>query len=264
MRKAAVILTAMMILVAGCGGGGGTATPTETPEPDDEGTMTPDGDTPMDGDTDSQPNVSTALSNLSSSGSGSGTFGNAAEVDATLYNGSEQINLLIQNDTAANRTLIRLGSPSGGTNTLYSTSEFTALQNTTSGQVQYGEPNGNLGFGVAFAAVFIFAGSVAYAGIVEWEPAGTTSDGSYVYEADSLNETALNQNDDQSQSLTPGFDQSSVQSVDGRLVISSDGQLQSINVEIATADGTFGTDLTVSYDPVSVSQPGWVDESQAP
>lgn len=258
MKKATVVLVAAMILLAGCSGGGGTATPTDTETGNGDGTTTPGS---ADG-TDSQPSAQEALSDLNSSSS-SQPFANATEIEMTLFNGSDNVSLLIQNDSAAGTELIRLSSPSGGTQTFYNTTDYAALRNTTSGEVRYSEPGGNLGFGVAFASAFLLFGGLSYVGVVEWQQGGTTSiDGGsgFVYEADSLNETALS--DQQNTDL--GFQQGQVQSVDGRMVVSSEGRIQSITVEIETPDGTYGTDIALSYDPVTIQKPDWVDESQAP
>jgi hypothetical protein len=262
MRKATVVLVAAMIVLAGCSGGGGTATPTDTENGDMNGTTTPG----MGDGTASQPNVSEALSSLNtSSDSNSELFANATELDMTIYNGSEEVGVLIQNDSAANTELVQL-STSAGTTTFYNTTDYAALRNTSSGEVRYGEPGGNIGFGVAFgAALFLFAG-VSYVGIVEWEEAGTTTvDGetAFVYEADSLNQTAINSSSD-SDSFGPNFGDGSVDSVDGEMIISSSGQLQSLNVELMNSGERFGVDLTLSYDPVTIETPDWVDESQAP
>lgn len=254
MKKATVALVAVMVVLAGCSGGGGTAT---------QGTETTSDDT-MDGNTNvEQPNVSEALSSLNTSDSE--LFANATSLDMTVYNGSEQTSVLIQNDSSANTELIQFSRQST-TTTFYNTTDYTALRNSSSGEIRYGEPGGNLGFGVAFgAAIFIFVG-ISYAGFVEWQEGGTTTvDGetAFVYEADSLNQTALNRNTEGNQNFSPNFDQGSVDSVDGEMIISADGQLQSINIDIRRSGERYGVDFSVNYDPVTIEKPDWVDESEA-
>jgi len=241
-------MVAAMLLLAGCSGGGTDGTPTNNTTAADEMNM-------------SQPSDPSELTNLSS-GEGD-AFANATRIDATLFNGTEQLRLLTENDTAAGTQLLRINTSTGGTTTLYSTGDYTALRNTTSGEVEYGGPGSNIGFGVGFLSVFILAGSAGYAGLVEWDAAGTTTvdgESAFVYESDSLNETAF----DERQRLNDGFEQGDVQSTDGRMVIGPDGRIYSINVEIETADGTFGTDMSIGYDDITITKPGWVDESEAP
>lgn len=259
MRKATVVLVAAMIVLAGCSGGGGTATPTDGADDTEDGTMTPGGDVGP------QPSTEEVFSSLNSS-SGGDPFGNATELDMTLYNGSDStLTVLIQNNTDTGTQLTQFSSE-GETLTLYSTSDYVAQRNSTSGEIQYGEPDGNIGFGVNFAAAFALFAGLSYISLVEWEPAGTTSVNGgtgYVYEATSLNETALNNQGNQ-QMINPSFEQSDVQSVSGQMVVTSDIQFQSLTVEIETPDGTYGTDLSLRYDPVTIDKPDWVDESQAP
>lgn len=262
MRKATVVLVAAMILLAGCSGGGGTATPTDTESDTENGGM--DGTTTpgMNDGTTAQPNVSEALSSLNTSGSD--LFADATEIEMTLYNGSQQTEVLIQNDSATNTQLIRFSTPQSGTLTYYNTTDYAALQNTSSGEIQYGEPGGNLGFGVGFgAALTLFAG-LSFISTVEWQQGGTTTvdgDTAFVYEGDSLNQTAFSSNN--SQSFSPSFDQGSVDSVDGEMIISADGQLQSLTVDITANGERFGVDFSVNYDSVNIQTPDWVDESEA-
>jgi hypothetical protein len=278
MRKVTVVVVAAMILLAGCsGGGGGAASPTEDSGTDAPATGTPtDGSsmeaTPTDGSSmEATPTPDDDSSDTDSQSGGGGTlvsavsddpFGDATVTDGTWYNGTEQSSALIRNDTDAGRELIELTRPSG-TTSLYTTDDYVAVRNGTTGEVQYGGPDSFIGAGVAFEAGFTAYGVVFYIGAVEWEQTTTTTvdgEAADVYESDSLNETALNSN----RNLNLGFEQSDVQSVDGRIVIGSDGKIQSANVQIETADGTYGGDLSLEYDDITVTKPSWVDESQAP
>ena len=81
-----------------------------------------------------------------------------------------------------------------------------------------------------------------------------------MYESDSLNETGLNTG----QGINYGFEQSEVQSVDGEMVISSEGQIHSTTIEIETQDGTYGGEMSAEYGDITLTKPAWVDESEAP
>jgi len=263
MSRLAVVSVVLMVALAGCstGSDGGNET---SPESTATTELTEEGTTPSDdtnGEPGSQPNLSTALSNLD----GEDPFSDATSVEATLFNGSDQITILAQNDTDAERELIELSSSEGGTNSLYTTNDYRATRNTTTGETQYGQPDGNVGAGVGFGAAFGLFASLSYVGVVEWQEGGTTSvdgDTGYVYEADSLNETVFE--NQVIENLNLGFEQSEVQSVDGRMVIDEGGQIRSVNVEIETPDGTYGTELSVEYDDITIDKPDWVDESEAP
>ena len=297
MRKATVVLVAAMILLAGCSGNGGTtASPdgTSTPAVTEDGTPTPGDGTPMDetpadgtpsettptdgtdgtdetdgtdgtdetdgttGEEDTVPNATAALSDVNTSD----PFKDATSMEMTLYNGSQQTTLTFENDTDAGRERYEINTQSTD-RTMYSTADFAAIRNDTSGDVQYGEPDGNLASGIELSAGFLFFGGFIYTGVLEWQPpTETTIDGEnvYVIESNSLNETILNNN----QNYELGFDQNDVQSVNGRIVVSTDGRIQSITAKITTSDGTYGSELTLGYGPVTISQPSWVDESQAP
>ncbi|MFB6188440.1 MAG: hypothetical protein ABEI57_01020 [Halapricum sp.] len=284
-------MTIAMVLLAGCssGGGGGTESPTSTsvdttagttptespvhttsaeppmsstPTPDGDGTPTPDEDgTPTPGGSDtngSQLDARTMLSELNASD----PFRNATQMEVSLINGSQNADILVKNDTDTQTQLIRFSQSSGGTLTLYTTPDYVAFRNTTSGEIRYGKPGGTVGTGVKFVAAFGILGGISYAGIVKWDKTGTTTiDGksALVYESDSLNHTALNNK----QNTDFGFDQNDVQSVDARMVVTRDGRIQSITVRIETSQTTVGSDLTVDYDDITITQPDWVDESKA-
>lgn len=255
MRKLTVVVVAAMILLAGCsGGGGGAASPSEN------GTGTPANETGADISM-SQPSSPSGLLN-ESSGDGS-TFDNATEIDLVLFNGTEQISLTSRNDTESGTSLLELSTPNGGTATVYTTSEYSAFRNSTTGEEEYGGPDSGVGGGVGFASAFLIFGASAYTQAVEWETAGTTTvdgEGAFVYEANSLNQSMT----EDSQSLDPVYEEGEVDSVDGRLVIGPDGRIYDLNVEIEVPDGTYGTDMSVRYSDVSITKPDWVDESQAP
>lgn len=249
MRKLTVVVVAAMILLAGCGGGGGSASPSEN------ATGTPAGaDIDM-----SQPSSPTTLLNES----GTDALDNATEIDLTLYNGSEQVTLTSKNDTESGTRLLELSTPDSGTTTVYTTSEYTAFRNSTTGEEEYGGPDSRVGSGVGFASAFLIGISSAYISTVQWEAAGTTTadgEGAFVYEADSLNQSMM----DSEQGFNPPYEQDEVESVSGRLVIGPEGRIYDLSVEIEAPDGTYGTDMSIRYGDVSITKPDWVDESQAP
>lgn len=285
MRRLPVIVVAAMILLAGCGGGGGgAASPTEelTDTPASETstgdsmdstatpTMADDGSESRDDDSQSTEDDSQSTENDSvsadsstlSSASSEDPFEDATVVNGTWYNGTEETTAVIRNDTSNDRELTELTRPSGETGTVYTTDDYVAYRNGTTGDVQYGEPDGLVGTGVTFEAGFVAIGPLLYFNFIEWETSRTVVDGqeAVVYEGESLNETAFTD----TQNFDLGFGQGDVQSVDGEIVISSDGRIYSATVEIETDEGTYGGDLSVSYDDITVTQPDWVDESQAP
>ncbi|MDS0282064.1 DUF7537 family lipoprotein [Haloarcula onubensis] len=274
MRKATVVVVAVVILLAGCsGGGGGAASPTEESGTDASASGTPtDGgsmDTPMeptstptaDGDetdTGSGPGEPTPQS----AAANSNPLDNATVTEATVYNGSQQTDVLIRNETAG-AELVEYTRPSTGTASLYTTDDYVAYRNGTTGNVEYGGPDSYVGTGVSISAEFTVIRALLYVDLVEWEETGTTTvdgESALVFESDSLNQTALNEDPN----FETGSQQSAVQSVDGRMVIGTDGRVHSVNVQIETPDGTIGSDVSFGYDDITVDTPGWVDESQAP
>ncbi|WP_262179827.1 DUF7537 family lipoprotein [Haloarcula laminariae] len=255
MRKSTVIVVAALLLLAGCSGGDvsptepGTADGTETGT-QIEGTPTAGGDGAESGGTGS----------LSTAG-GDNLIDSATETNVTVFNGSDQTNVLIRNDTAAGRELVELTRPSG-TTAVYSTADYVAARNGTTGDVQYGETNSTVGVATNIKAGAAVIGGFLYTGFVEWTETGTTTvDGedAVVYEGASLNESELSGNTTES-----GFARSDVQSVDGRAVVGPDGRIHSLTVTIETPEGTYGTEMAFRYDDITVSQPDWVDESRAP
>lgn len=187
----------------------------------------------------------------------------AREVDGTTYNGTSQATAVLRNDTSNNRELIEYTDESGTTSEVYTASDYVAYRNGATGEEQYGGPDSTVGGSVQFEAAFTAIGPLFYTDLVEWEQTGTTTvngEDALVYEGDSLNQTAF----DGGQFGAGQIEQSEVQSVDGRIVVGSNGRVYSTNVEIETQDGTYGGDMSVNYDDITVTQPGWVDESQAP
>jgi len=252
MRKATVVVVAAMILLAGCSGGGGGAA-----SPGEESTTTLVNNT-SEGDIQSD-----STSPLASTATNS-QLDNSTEVDMTLYNGSDQSDVLIRNDTANSREFVQLNSQSQS-GSVYTTEDYVAARNGTTGEVEYGEPDSFVGSELEFAADLGALSGLFYIGTVEWEESGTTTvDGeeAIVYESDSLNETVLSQNEGSGTGF--GFEQSEVQSVNGEFVVGQDGQVHSITVEIETPEGTYGIDMAFEYDDITVEKPDWVDESEAP
>lgn len=189
-------------------------------------------------------------------------FAGATEFDGTAYNASQQTNALMINDTANDRELVELNRPSKGSAIVYTTNDYVAYRNTTTGTVRYGESDGAVGRRVVFRAAFTALTPVFYVDIVEWEQIGTTTvDGqdALVYGSSSFNETGY-----ETASRRFDFEPSDVRSTGGRMIISSDGRIHSVTVEIETTQGTYGGDLSVTYDDSTVDKPDWVDESQAP
>lgn len=257
MRKAMVVVIAATVVLAGCSGGGGSVTPTEpgTAGPTESGTEI--GGTPTPGGSDSEPSDTSSLVTAGSDN----LLDSATETDVTVFNGTEQTSVLIRNDTAAGRELVELTRPSGTTE-VYSTDDYVAVRNGTTGDVQYGKANSTIGLATDVGAGFIVVGGLLYTGLLKWDETGTTTvDGEegVVYEGESLNTTELTGN-----TTASGLEQSEVRSVDGRAVTGPDGRIHSLTVRIETPEGTYGTEMSFRYDGITVTQPEWVDESQAP
>ena len=280
MRKLTVVVIAAMILLAGCsGGGGGAASPTEesrtdtpasnTPaeetaaddsmEPATEtpapGTPAPGTPTPDDDDS-SQSGIDPIESAVSDE-----PFAGVTVVDGTTYNGSQQTSAVISNDTANERELVEYTDESGTTSEVYTTADYIAVRNGTTGEVTYGGSDSLVGSSVSFRASSTAYGAAFFIGIVEWEQTGTTTiDGeeATVFESDRFNQTVYEQS-----RLQFGFESQDVQSTDGRIVVTSDGRFKSVTVQIETENGTYGGDMSVRYDDITLDKPSWVDESQS-
>jgi hypothetical protein len=246
MKKVATAVVTVLILFAGCSGGplsGENSTAASTPEVNM-----------------SQPDNPKALAGNGSSSSVSG-LDSATKLNATLYNGTTQGTMLIESNQTAGTTLYKLNA-SGYTTALYNTSEYAAFQNSTTGEVEYGEP-GSIGSNTAFASFYYLGAGSEYADIMMWEPAGTAwvnDNAAFVYESDSLNESVLAGR----QRFITDIQQENVESVDGRMMISPDGEIYAVNVDIKTADNNYGIRMTFRYDSMTNIKPSWVDESKAP
>ncbi|WP_324665130.1 DUF7537 family lipoprotein [Haloarcula sediminis] len=256
MRKAIVIVIAATVLLAGCSGGGGNASPTKPGTADATEPGTEIGATPTAGGNGSE---SGGTGSLSAAG-GNNFIDSATETDVAVFNGTGRTDVRIRNDTAAGRKLVELTR--GSETAAYTTNDYVAVRNGTTGDVQYGDANSTIGVATEVKAWGAVVGGLLYTGFVEWAETGTTTvDGEQadVYEGDSLNATAVNSN-----TTEAGFEQRDVQSVDGRAVVGSDGRIHSLTIRIETPAGTYGTEMSFGYGNVTVSQPDWVDESQAP
>jgi hypothetical protein len=289
MRKAKVILVAVMILLAGCSGGDGTATPTDTGDagtddggmdgtmtPGDGGTATPtdtgdagtddggmDGTmTPSDGGTESTPSDDSMTNgqppsdfNLTRTinSSSQNSFSGNVELDMTIINGSEQADFISRNDTQS--LLTRLSGPDAGTQAYYVSDNGAAYRNATSGETRYGPSDGALAAEASFTGLFAFVG-FSYIGIMDWEFARTATvngEEAFVYEADSVNRTRLEEDDIQSES--------EIQSASGEMTVTRNG-VQSATVRINSPQGEVGVDLTITRGGITVEKPDWVDDSQ--
>jgi len=232
--------------------------------PTGDGTMAPETSTPTpgeDGDTDDDSTESSDVTPQSAVGDGN-PFADATVVNGTAYNGSQQSSAVIRNETANNRQLFEYTDESGETSSVYATEDYVAVRNGSTGEVEYGGPDSGLGAFVAFEAMVTAYGPTLFVGVVEWEQTGTTTvDGeeALVFGSDSFNQTGYEEGDIQ---IT--FESDEVESTDGRMVITSDGQVTSVDIEIETVDGTYGGNISAEYDDITVTQPSWVDESQAP
>jgi hypothetical protein len=246
-----------MVAIAGCSTGGDSGNET-SPDSTSTTELEEEGGTPTDGDTDdgtdgSAVNISQELSNAE-------PFSGSTQFEMTIINGSEELSITVKNDTE--RQLYRLeDSQSGGVVEYYITDGPDAYRNTSSGETRYATGESRLENSAGFAIGFLAIAGFGYIGVMDWEPAGTTTvDGqsANVFEADSINQSALS-DDDSGFSFTP----SNAESGTGRLVIDDQGRLRSASVRINTPQGTVGTDLTITTgDDITVSQPDWIDESQ--
>lgn len=245
MRYAATVLVALMLVFAGCntGGGGGTPAANQT-NPSVEASAVPG----VNG---------TQLTNVSAIATP--TFealsGNA-ELNVSFDSDSESGQLRYLNDTE--QQLYEISGSQGAGEVYYVDGEQAAVRNATTGEIRYSSTTNNIGSQAAFSLLFA-AVSISQIEYLHWEAAGTTTiDGEthYVFEADSVNETALNQ---------PGvtFSPDNVTAVNGRLVVGTDGVAHEGSISIET-DETITTSFSLDTSgDVEVTAPSWYDESQA-
>jgi len=250
------------------------ASPTATPVPDDTPTATPA--------SDDTPTATPAGSTGGPPGYDDGEFFNRTRFgqaylqhiaegpvafNMTLRNStadaSQNIQFSIVNDTE--ETLITFNNlDQSGTLTYFVQDGTDAYRNTTSGETQYAQGNDNgIEFGAGFLQIFAVFPSL-YFSAMEWDQTDTrTLDGDtyYVYESNSLNQTAFEESDWE----TDG----SLETASGRIVMRSDGLVRdgSVTLSGTTESGT-EVDVEISMsmrdDPgISVEKPDWFDESEA-
>jgi len=250
-----------------------TATPTATDAPTPTPTATPADETPTAtpaGNTGGPPGYSGgeifnrtrfAESYLQHIGEGPVSF------EMTLRNRTEDASQLLEfsivNDTE--ETLITINNlEQSGTTTYFVQNGTDALRNTTSGEIRYAQgENNNIEFAAGFASIFAFFPSLYYS-FMDWSLTETrTIDGDtyYVYDANSLNRTAI---DDSTLS-----DNATLETAAGHIVMRSDGLVRNGSVTLSgtTENGVeVDVELTMSMrdgPDISVEKPDWYDESDA-
>lgn len=280
MRKLAIVLVAVTVLFAGCiaPGGGESPTPSETTTDTEAGTQTAaetttgtEAETPTESveqttETSGQGNSSGwavvesfKLVSHSTGGDNSSTR-SLTEAKFTYYHGMNQSNIQVKQEDG--RLLVSnnfTGTNLSARETVYSTDDYIAVRNHTAGDVTYTDPDNESATNrVRELKLVIGLATNLYDSMLDWQQTGTTTvDGSdaQVYESDTLNTT----------NESAPFDTSNVQSVEARKVVDSTGVARSMTVKIITPSGTYGVEVSTSFDDdVAVSKPDWVDESQSP
>jgi hypothetical protein len=303
MGRLAILMVAGMMVLAGCstGGGGGDGTPestettdmsgdmTQTPDSSDDGMdgdsdsdsddgmdgdsdsdsddgsdsdsdQTPDDGSDSDSDSDSETNQALSFNEISSANE---TITAGGEVEFTLINGSQELSVLVRNDTENQFYRINNNQQSG--ERLYYISDGPdAFRNTSTGETLYAEAGNetieeNLNADPAFGGALL---STLYFRTVTWEQTGTRNvdgDTRTVYEPLALNESFLEE------SLLLELTPSDVQSFEGEVVSGSDGILRSGTIQLDTSRGAFTSNINITVaSSLTVERPDWFDESQVP
>jgi len=233
------------------------ATPTATARPTPTATPTDDSDDSSDTEEDPLRNGSV------SSGGSSSFLDNATMIEVSIRNSSGQnVDFLLKNDTDADRALIQLTRSTVGTTTYYLTEEYNAMYNETTGEILYGQGDQGIELRAGFTAFYAFI-PLSYVGVMNWSVTDIRAvDGQerYVYESNSINQTALDQSDFQSSG--------EIQSAEGRMVVTEDVLFPqiSINLTYVNEAGTtaeVSVSMTMTDDDVTVEVPDWFDESEA-
>jgi hypothetical protein len=292
MGRLAILAVALMLVLAGCSGGGngGAEEPETTMEVTDAEDGTDDGDDAgtsdgdsdgTDSDSDGTDGDSDDSDSDSESDSDSATdtgqelsfneissvnerIASAGEIEITFINGSQELSVLIRNDTE--NELYRVNNnQQSGERVYYITDGPDAFRNTATGRTLYAEAgNETIANDATEDPVFTAALlSTLYFRTVTWEQTGTrTVDGETrtVYEPLAINETYL-QDSPLFRELTP----SDVQSFEGEVVSDSDGVLRSGTIRLDTSRGSFSSNIEITIDSsLTVERPDWFDESQVP
>jgi len=262
-------------------------TPTKTPASDDTPTKTPASDdtptpTPTATPSGSTPTATPAGSTGGPPGYEDGEFFNRTRFGQAYLQhiaaGPVAFNMTLRNNTAeasqnigfslvndTEETLITLNNlEKSGSTTYFVQNGTDATRNTTSGEIRYAKGNNNgIELGAAFLTIFAVLPSV-YFSAMEWEQTDTRTSGGdtyYVYESNSLNQTALEQSDWE----TDG----SFETATGHMVMRSDGLVRNATVTLSgtTASGTeVDLDIEMSMrdgSDITVEKPDWFDESDA-
>jgi len=181
----------------------------------------------------------------------------------TTADASQKIRFTLVNDTE--ETLVTLNNlEQSGTTTYFIQNGTDATRNTTSGEIRYAQgENNNIEFAAGFLQIFALLPS-AYFSAMEWEQTDTrTIDGDtyYVFDSNSMNQTALDQSDWE----TNG----NFRTASGHVVMRSDGFVREgwLRLSGTTASGTeVDVEVTMSMrggSDISVEKPDWYDESDA-
>lgn len=140
--------------------------------------------------------------------------------------------------------------------TTYVDGAKAAVRNETTGEIRYSNESNFVGQGAAYLAATYTRFTLNFLYPVDWEATGTTTvdnEEHYVIEPTGLNETRLPAVPVSAENVT---------SVDGRLVVGTDGVVHTGNVQLEGA-----ADISVTYslrtdDSIDVTAPDWYDESQ--
>ena len=247
MRYVATVLVALMLVLAGCNTSGGGGTPTQSSTEANQSV-----------DTSAVPGANTThLTNTSRIASATRqAVSGTAELNISVDSPAESKQFRYRNDSEQQR--YDISGAQGLTKTYYVDGDRAAVRNATTGEVRYSNATNDIAASAAFD-LLVAATAISTIEYLDWEATGTTTaDGEthYVFEADSVNATALNQ---PLVTISPN----NVTAVSGRLVVGTDGVAHEGRASIETNETTTAEFTLDTGDDVEVTAPSWYDESRA-
>jgi hypothetical protein len=265
--KHTVVALGVMLLLAGCAGGTGDVTPRSSPTTSLQETMS-DGQTATTGtassaldggQTTGQDLDASAKRVLERAWNQSDRYAASARINITYLVGSEKSTLTIINDSEKELSIYNHSGLSGPT-TFYVTDGPDALRNRTTGEIRYGTGRSQIEIRAEYNNAAMLISTFDNIGVMDWQPERkTTIDGEtgYVYEANSLNQSALDANERYARNYE------NVTAAEGTMIVTKRGAIQSSSVTINRPNKTTSVELHMeSGDHIEVDQPDWVDKSK--